>query len=181
MADLLHGFYDPVKAHQYYLRTRKLKGRKKGSALPAPSGQEPGRQPDPAVRARKRREIAARIANLEQKLNKLEALIKKKETEEKQASKKSAAKKERSAKEAAKPDTAAEKAKKAREAKQWRAKNQSKVKSQSKEAPGKSGGSSKTSSAEPKKSSGASVKELKSLATKVRGQIATAKTRLRSL
>lgn len=29
---LFHGTYDPVKAREYYLRTRKLKGRKKGRA-----------------------------------------------------------------------------------------------------------------------------------------------------
>jgi hypothetical protein len=171
--------YDPVKAHQYYLRTRKLKGRKKGSAQPPAAGL--GRKgPDPAVRARKKRELLARIANLEDKLQKLEALIKKKETEAKQAAKKSADDKRKAAKEAAKPDTAAEKAKKAREAKQYRAKNQQKIKSKDK---GGSGGSSKLASkvgskAEPKTQS---VADLKKLATTVRGQIATAKTRLRSL
>lgn len=30
---LFHGAYDPVKAREYYLRTRKLKGRKSGSGL----------------------------------------------------------------------------------------------------------------------------------------------------
>ena len=30
--------YDPKKAHEYYLRTRKLKGRKKGVTQPAPAG-----------------------------------------------------------------------------------------------------------------------------------------------
>lgn len=189
--ELAH-IYDPVYARQYYLRTRKLKGRRKASKPPAAGGLAgaiaevggPGRKPDPSVRARQRRELAARIANLEQKLQKLETLIRKKETEEKQAAQKSAAKKERAAKEAAKPDTAAEKAKKAREAKQYRAKNQQKIKSKADKPDSKSGGGSKAGSSTDKKAakpSAQSVGDLKKLATKVRGQIATAKTRLRSL
>ena len=35
--------YDPVKAHEYYIRTRKLKGRKKGKA------EDPKKQPKPAA------------------------------------------------------------------------------------------------------------------------------------
>lgn len=36
-------YYDPQKAHEYYMRTRKLKGRKKGSAAAAPVAQPRGR------------------------------------------------------------------------------------------------------------------------------------------
>jgi hypothetical protein len=168
--------YDPAKARAYYLRTRKLKGRKKGSAQPPATGQ-PRKGPDPAVRARKKKELAQRIANLEQKLQELELLIRKKETEAKQAAKKGAADKNEAAKEAAKPDTAAEKAKKAREGKKYRDKNQSKLASKT----GKSGGGAKKESATKKPQGEASVADLKKLATKVKGQIATAKTRLRSL
>jgi hypothetical protein len=174
--DGLQHIYDPAKAHAYYLRTRKLKGRKKGSAQPPKAGLGLT-GPDPAVRARKKRELTERINNMEQKLQKLELLIRKKETEAKQAASKSTAKKERAAKEAAKPDTAAEKAKKARESKQYRAKNRQKLKGDAKSGGGskKSGSTDKTPTAEK------SVSDLKTLATKVRGQIATAKTRLRSL
>jgi hypothetical protein len=168
--------YDPMKAHQYYLRTRKLKGRKKGSVLTAAPG-APRKGPDPAVRARKKKELAQRIASLEQKLQKLELLIRKKQTEAKQAAKKGAADKKKAAKEAAKPDTAAEKAKKARESKKYRDKNQSKIASKA----GKSGGGADKKSETKKPQGEASVADLKKLATKVKGQIATAKTRLRSL
>jgi len=175
MADLLHGFYDPAKAHAYYLRTRKLKGRNKGSAKPAAAGL--GRPAgDSRARARKKQELAQRIGNLEKKLQKLEALIRKKETEAKQAARKGAADKRKAAKEAAKPDTAAEKAEKARDSKKYRDKNQSKLASKA----GKSGGGAKKGSKEPTTSE-SSVADLKKLATKVKGQIATAKTRLRSL
>lgn len=190
--DELAHLYDPVYARQYYLRTRKLKGRKR-AASPSTSGGiagalagvgGTGRKPDPSASARKRAELTQRIASLEKKLQQLETLIRKRETEEKQEAKKSAAKKERAAKEAAKPDSAAEKAKKAREAKQYRAKNQQKIKSRAKKADSKSGGGAKAGSADDtsaKPSTKTSTADLKKLATKVRGQIATAKTRLRSL
>jgi hypothetical protein len=174
-AGLRHA-YDPAKAHQYYLRTRKLKGRKKGSTAVLEGATRP-KGPDPAVRARKKRELAQRIASLEQKLQKLELLIRKKETEAKQAAKKGAAEKKEAAKEAAKPDTAAEKAKKARDSKKYRDKNQSKLASKA----GKEGGGAKKGTADTKKQSETSVADLKKLATKDKGQIATAKTRLRSL
>lgn len=59
-------YYDPQKAHEYYMRTRKLKGRKKGSAAAAPVGRprgkaQPKAKPKPktpeqkaAVRAKQR-------------------------------------------------------------------------------------------------------------------------------
>lgn len=172
----LRHVYDPAKAHEYYMKVRKLKGRKKGSAPPPAKGRTAspppakGRVPAKAVsgpaRARKKQEIQVRIQGLEKKLRDLEALIRKKEA---------AAKK--SAKEAAKPDTAAEKSEKARDAKKYRDKNQQKVKAAAKKAAAKSGGGSDTKKASADKS----VTELKSLATKVKGQIAVAKQKLAAL
>ena len=149
--------YDPAKAHEYYMRTRKLKGRKKGSANP------PGAQTVGAVPTEQRKkELTQRVQKLESKLKDLEALI---------------AKKEAAAKEAAKPDTAAEKSEKARDAKQYRKKHRQELANKAKKAAAKagSGGSSKTST------KGKSLKDLKMLATKVRGQIQTAKAKLGSL
>ena len=174
--------YDPVKAHEYYMRTRKLKGRKKGRAEAAVA--TPHLKANPAVRARQKKELAARIQSLEKKLAQLNSLIKKKEQEAKQAARKAEADKRKSAKEAAKPDTAAEKAKKARESKKYRAKHKQELKNKAKEAASKSGGgSSKTTSTDKTKPKAGeqSVKDLKMLATKVRGQLAAAKSKLSAL
>lgn len=247
---LLAHVYDPVEAHEYYLRTRKLKGRK-GAAKTANSKfvkklayvKEGG---DPKVAAQlvkwaqsksdteikkkideikkkygdkdatmaftlgqllknreqirstkttvkpkagakvqsaktktaQRRVLKAQIQNMEDKLKKLEAVIQKKLHEESSEDRKGKAKKERAAKEATKPDTAAEKAEIARDNKKYREKNQQKLKSGAKKDDGESTSSSSTSS---KKPSQASVSDLKSLATKVRGQIAIAKQKLAAL
>lgn len=39
--------YDPVKAHEYYMRTRKLKGRKKGATKEDPKKRKPAAKQDP--------------------------------------------------------------------------------------------------------------------------------------
>jgi hypothetical protein len=163
--------YDAQKAHEYYMRTRKLKGRKRGST-PPPTGGD--RQPaGPAARAQRKKELQQKVQNLEEKLKKLEALIRKKESE----ARKSEAKKERKAKEADKPDTAAEKAEKARDAEKYRKKNRQKLKAKAKRARGKGG--SGGGSDKPLKDR--SVTDLKKLATRVKGQLAVAKQKLRAL
>lgn len=183
---LLHE-YDPVKAHQYYLRTRKLKGRKSGSAdskRPDFAGSlkvgaiKAKRKQD--AKARQRKELAEAIRNLEDRLKKLEALIRTKQHEEAAENRKSKAKKERAAKEKDKPKSAAEKAKIARENKKYREKNQQKLKSDAKKRDGSSGGGSSSKTNKDSKS-GPSVSDLKTLATRVRGQIAVAKQKLAAL
>lgn len=184
--------YDPRKAHEYYLRTRKLKGRKQGrgdggvadaigKALDsvATNGQAP--KPKAGVRARQKAQLSARIRDLEGKLHKLEALIKKKEAAAEQSARKTKARKNRAAKEAAKPDTAAEKAKKAKAAKQFRSKHKQSLAAKAKAAAKKSGGSSKSTPATEAKPGEMSVKELKKVATRVRGQLTVAKAKLRAL
>lgn len=246
---LLKHAYDPVKAHEYYLRTRKLKGRKKGSSKTANSKlvkglayvQEGGdrkvaaqlvkwaqgksddeikkkiteikkkygnrdatmsftlgqilqnreriragkasvkRKPGPiaSTKTAQRKVLKAQIQNMENKLAKLEDLIRKKARDEASDDRKSKAKKERAAKEADKPKTAAEKAEIARENKKYREKNQQKLKTAAKKDSSKSSdnSSSKTKSA----GADASVSDLKTLASKVRGQIAVAKQKLAAL
>ena len=159
--------YDANYARQYYLRTRKLKGRKKGTSpdagLPRNSRVRSSLQSkkNPAVRARQRQALAARIKTLESKLNKLEAKIRQRAQEDRE-----------SAKEAAKPASAAEKRKKAKESEKYRDKNKQKLANKAKQASGdkKKPGTSKTS-----------TEDLKKLATKVKGQIAVAKQRLAAL
>lgn len=188
---LMH-FYDPKKAHEYYMRTRELKGRKK-AAIKVPGkvgfGQKTGvnsndprtgktrKQISKNARAKQRQELAAAIKGLEDRLQKLEARIKERAHEEASDNRKSKAKKERAAKERDKPKSAAEKAKASRESEKYRDKHKQELKSKAKRDSGKSGGSSKSSGS----SSKHSVSELKSLATKVRGQIAVAKRKLAAL
>lgn len=167
---LMHGVnvpYDPAKAHEYYLRVRKLKGRKKGSDHLSPIGKPPAHAHAPA-REKEKKVIGARITELEGKLKKLEDLIKAKEAVVKRNQ------------QAAKPPTAADKNKKAREAKKFRKKHKQQLQTKAKQAAKSGGGSSKGTSAK-SKTKGGSIKELKALATKIKGQIAIAKTNLRAL
>lgn len=183
---LMH-LYDPQKAHEYYLKNRELKGRKpgqgdvSGNQMPGASTQDPRtgktrQQIAKDAKANQRKQLAAAIKGLQDRLNKLEALIKKREHEEKSTDRKSKAKKERAAKERDKPKSAAEKAKATRENEKYRDKHKQELKSKAKKHDGKSGGGKKGSS--DKKHS---VSELKSLATKVKGQIAVAKQKLAAL
>lgn len=177
--------YDPVKAHTYYEEHKKLKGRKKGLTKAA-NAVARARSADPRTgktkqqiakdaRTKQRKELAVQIQGMEQRLNKLEALIQKRQREEASEDRKGKAKKERAKKDADKPKSAAEKAKSARENKKYRDKNQQKLNSAAK----KSGGKADASSEKPK--SKHSVSDLKALATKVKGQIAVAKQKLAAL
>jgi hypothetical protein len=183
--------YDPVAAREYYLRTRKLKGRKKGRAEVAGSGWRSSKSIDPKVgktreqiaksaRTKQRKELAEAINKLEDRLKKLEQLIKDRERKEASENRKSKAKKERAAKERDKPKTAAEKAEAARENEKYRDRNKQKLKNEAKKRDDKSGGGSSK-----KKGSGSdgkhTVSELRSLATRVKGQIALAKQKLAAL
>lgn len=180
--------YDPVAAKKYYEEHKHLKGRRRGSAQPAPSTR--GSSQDPRTgktreqiskdaRAHQRQELSDLINRLSDRLGKLEDLIKKREAEERDSHGKSKAKKERAAKEKDKPKTAAEKAKAEREAKKYREQHQQELKSKAKKADGKkSGGSGSDGKAKPRKHTSS---ELRTLATKVKGQIAVAKQKLSAL
>jgi len=134
---LMHGSapYDPVKAREYYLRTRKLKGRKKGVAL-LPKGKAPKRKKSftvtvdgkayklsPKQLAEQKVYAEKRVLGIKKKLSKLNAELKKKMAE--------ARKKETEAK---KPDSAAEKSEKAKDSEKYRDKNQQELKNKSKKA-----------------------------------------------
>src|SRR3954466_15553494 len=116
--------YEPTKARENSLRTRKLKGRHKGQEkTPSSSrGTDPrlGKRQDrihSEVKSKQRKELADRILSLDKKLNQLEAKIREMEHAEAGENRKSKAKKERAAKEKDQPKTAAEKAKAARDSK----------------------------------------------------------------
>jgi Tfp pilus assembly protein FimV len=173
--------YDPLQAHQYYLRTRKLKGRHRGSGEQPTGFARANARRHEAAKPRQRKELQGRIQSLEKKLNQLEALIRKKEHSESREDRKGKAKKERAAKEREKPKTAAEKAKAARENKKFREKHRQEQKTKAKEASNKSGGGSSSKQRKKSGSKVASVSELRTLAIKVRGQIAVAKQKLAAL
>jgi hypothetical protein len=78
--------YDRQKAHEYYLRTRKLKGRKKGTQKPDLSSIRPGsharggigKKASKATKspAQLRSETQAKVAGIKAKITKLEAALK---------------------------------------------------------------------------------------------------------
>lgn len=187
---LMHA-YDPSKAHDYYEKHKKLKGRQSAAAQisliptkPVVASKDPRAGKTKAeiskqARATQRKKLSASIQGLEQRLHKLEAMITKRLHEEASEDRKGKAKKERSAKESAKPATAAEKAKQARENKKYQDKNQQKIKSQAKKNSDSSSGDS--SSSKTASTSKHSASELQSLATKVKGQISVAKQKLAAL
>lgn len=176
--------YDPTKAHEYYMRVRKLKGRKPGQGDTSggdrpktqvlKTAQKKKKHVSPA-RAKQRQELTAAINGMQDRLRKLEELIRKRQHDEKSHDRKSKAKKERAAKERDKPKSAAEKAKASRENEKYRDKHKQELKTKAKKD-GKSGGAHKKGSEKKH-----SVSELKSLATKVKGQIAVAKQKLAAL
>lgn len=146
---LMHGEseYDPVKAREYYLRTRKLKGRKKGveepvvgrgtSLYPESSFGKKGRTKGsgsvtvtsngkaykltPRQLAEQKAYAGMRVAKIKTKINKLESALRVKMAE--------ARKKE---KESKKPKSAAEKREAAKTSEKYRDKNQQKLKNQAK-------------------------------------------------
>ena len=116
---LMHGRtpYDPVKAHEYYIRTRQLKGRKKGAPtfrVSKPSGKTvilTSREltEQRAYAAKRINDIKLKLAELTSKLS-----VALREARDKKA---------KSEREAKKPPTAAEKAESRKESKKYRAKN----------------------------------------------------------
>lgn len=75
MSDLLHE-YDAMKRREYYLRTRKLVGRSRGSAQPSPK-ERPSAAVMPAkkTRGRRRKELEARVNRLKARLERLQEVL----------------------------------------------------------------------------------------------------------
>lgn len=139
---IMHGKrpYDPAKAHEYYLRTRKLKGRKKGSStytVRYPGGQTvklTGRQlaEQKAYVAQRIGHIKAKLAELNTKLTKMRSEARKKDAEAKRDSKKA--------------PTAAEKSEVARESKKYREKHKQELANKAKGSSGSKGSTKKSGS-----------------------------------
>jgi uncharacterized protein (DUF342 family) len=67
--DTLEHFYDPVKAHEYYVRRRQLKGRRPaGSKQPAASRRSSKGAPATGMRPSRRKKLEAQKAALEHRL-----------------------------------------------------------------------------------------------------------------
>lgn len=114
--------YDPAKAHDYYERTKDLKGRKKGQ------GEHP-----PANHASQAQVASAqqKVASIEAKLGRLRELLRQKVADEKKSG-------------GQKPSTQADKIKNRQASKRYRDQHANEIKNDSKAAARKSGGSSST-------------------------------------
>lgn len=173
---LVHATYDPRKRRAYYLKTRKLKGRKKGGVVDtavktgsrfvadATKSRTPAKS-NPKARAG----LAAQVARLKTKLGQLKQELARREQEASKAQK-----------EASKKPTAADKRKQARQSKQYRNKNQQVLKNKAKAARAKSGGSSSSSQSGGSKQKG-STEALRSRIQKVERDLAAAVARQRAL
>lgn len=107
------GLYDAAKAHEYYLRTRKLKGRHKGSPTFTVRTGAGEVQLSQQQLVEQKAYAAKRIAAIKQRLTELSAELRK-------AMSKAKSEKAKSHRQASKPQTAAEKSKASRESKQYR-------------------------------------------------------------
>lgn len=100
-SSLFHGKYDPVKAREYYLRTRKLKGRRPTSATVSDPGRGGRRQskggagsgkPNRADTKSRRAELQAQKVALEKRLDRLREVLAQRVKEAKALSEKNAPK-----------------------------------------------------------------------------------------
>lgn len=153
------GGYDPVKAHEYYLRTRKLTPRKPGAEKSSSGSTRVSSLPKPKVKAPspKITKLQAKAADLKLRLGKLKTVLDGLVAELRD--RKAAASK------AAKPKTASEKSKAARESAKYYDKNKAVITAKKKEA-------AKT---DPKTKS---IAELETQIAGVRSTIATMRTQL---
>jgi len=147
--------YDPVKAHAYYLKTRELKGRTKGSAEGSPTFSVRTAKGTTVKLSQKQlveQQVyaAKRVADIKQNLMELSKKLRQAIAEAK--------KKEAKSK---KPDTAAEKSKKARDSEQYRKKNKTKLATKSKQA------AKKKAKADP-------VDQLKAKISQIKGRLVAA-------
>ena len=175
--------YDPVKAHQYYLRTRELKGRRKGRVQLPTDKSRPVVKPSLSKRAEtftvkldggktakltsqqlteQKVYAAKRVADIKSKLAELNGLLKQRMAEARQAEAK-----------AKKGPTAADKAEAARESKKYREKHQQELSTKRKAATEKK--------PVPTKPTTDTVEGVKQVITEVQGRLKAAVERQRSL
>lgn len=166
--------YDPAKAHAYYLRTRKLHPRQRGTGVPVSGRTGPTRPtgviPPVAAQqlARQRAQATAAVKSLEMKLSELKGVL---------ARKKAALNRDRKT-QRAKP-TAADKSQAARDSKQYRQKHKQELKTK-RTAAKSSGGASPTKSVVANPRSG-SIKQVEAAIQTVQKALTAAKARQQAL
>lgn len=130
IGDSLAHAYDPQKAHEYYLRVRKLKGRKG-------SGEKPGAKVIPLARKAPSHQVSpalqAQVDQLKSRLSTLQTRLREILQNQRESGKKSGDK------------TASEKSEDARNSKKYRDKHKAELAQKRKSASSKSGGGEKTS------------------------------------
>jgi hypothetical protein len=146
--------YDPVKAHEYYIRTRKLKGRKANVALPVTVPTTSKRSKSFQVNLGGKsvklseKQLAEQKAAVEKSINEIKKNLAKLGDKLKEAMADAKAKQATSRRNANKKPTAAEKSEAARESKKYREKHQQEIGSKSRSR-GKKESSSSTSKTDP--------------------------------
>lgn len=116
--------YDPVKAHEYYIRNRQLKGRKKGVSYTV---QYKGKTVKLTARelTEQRAYAAQRVSDIQNKLSELNTKLRAALRDAKE-------KKNKSIRESSKPASAAEKSKAARDSRKYRDKHKQSLATKSK-------------------------------------------------
>lgn len=173
--------YDPVKAHDYYMRTRKLKGRRPARSKPTqpfvknpflrgPKSTYTVTMPSGKTVKLTQEQLdeqkafaAKRVNDIKKNLAKLSGALKQRMVEARAAQAK-----------AKRGPSAADKSKAARKAKQYRAKNQQQLANKRKAASPRTSSSSRKPKADP-------VAELEAKITQVKGSLAAAVAHQRSL
>jgi hypothetical protein len=171
---LMHGSqpYDPVKAHEYYEKHKKLKGRdKKVGELPAKGA--PGglgkpatatKKADPAAKAAARQAAVERVNSIKAKLTELNGRLKRALAKAESGGKKSG------------HTTAAEKSEAARDSKKYRDTHKQELKNKARRS-----SDDKKSSRKPSDDNDAVVESLKAQISEVKGRLTAAVEKLRSL
>lgn len=181
---LMHGKapYDPVKAHEYYIRTRELKGRKKANVLLPVTVPTTTKKKSSSYTVNlggksvklSEKELAEQKASVERRITEIKKNLAKLGDKLKEAMTEAKAKKAKSRRNANKKPTAAEKSEAARESKKYRKEHQQEIKSKSRSRGKKESSSSSSSETDP-------VAELEDKITEVKDRLTAAVARAKAL
>lgn len=156
--------YDPVKAHEYYIRRRKLKGRKKSTSYTVKYGSGKTVKLTSRQLIEQKAYASKRVGEIKKKLTELSSKLQ-------EAMREAEKKKSTSKRESAKPPSTADKSKAARDSQQYRDKHKQKIATATK----------KTTSTVKKSNSTDPVEQLVHRIDTIRGSLKVAVARQRSL
>lgn len=173
---LMHGRvpYDPVKAHEYYMRTRHLKGRKAASSYTVKLASGKTVKLSEKQLVEQRALIAKRVNDIKNRLTELNHKLVVMMSEAKK--KKNAAKRE-----ASKKPTAADKSKAAKESKQYRDTHKAEIAADAKKASRQASGSASKQESTKKSKETDPVAALEHQISQVKGRLVAAVARQRAL